>query len=63
MVYMTTIHYSSLFVAQGEANLKFVFFIMQQLDKTVPSITSVKNITLEGLVSPRQVHVYVYTNV
>ena len=36
---------------QGEANLKFVFFMMRQLDQSIPSISSVKRFILPGLTS------------
>ena len=41
-------------LCQGEANLKFVFFVMHQFDKSIPSISSIKQFLLPGMNPPRQ---------
>ena len=49
------LYVESVYYVQGEANLKFVFFVMRQLDQSIPSISSVKRFILPGLTSPTQV--------
>lgn len=52
---LTSISSISAIYYQGEANLKFIFFVMQQLDQSIPSISSVKHFLLPGMSSPKQV--------
>lgn len=49
-------HYCYNILVQGEANLKFIFFTMRQLDSSVPSISKMKKFSLPGFTPPTEVN-------